>query len=233
MNTQVDERILNKIKKCLALSTSSEPHEAASALRQAQKLMELHGVSVEAIKMSDISEQKIKSKTSVSKPKHWENKLLKTVGRAFGCDLYWSSSSSYARGKDVFGSYTYVGIKQQVELATYTAEVMQRKLMKAKAEYVGSLGDHLTRQVKIQRSDGFCLGWVASVAETIHTFANTEETQGLITSYINTICKGSVAKQNRGSGYSSAAFDYGREVGASESIHRPMGTNPSQLKLGA
>jgi hypothetical protein len=37
MTAYVDDKILNKIKKCLALSTSSEPHEAASALRQAQK----------------------------------------------------------------------------------------------------------------------------------------------------------------------------------------------------
>lgn len=38
-----DQRILERIKKCLALSQSSEPHEAAAALRQAQKLMEMHG----------------------------------------------------------------------------------------------------------------------------------------------------------------------------------------------
>jgi Protein of unknown function (DUF2786) len=229
---KVEERILNKIKKCLALSTSSEPHEAASALRQAQKLMELHGVSVEAIKMSDISEQQIKSRVSVSKPKTWENNLLKVVGEAFGCDLYWDRSHSYVGGKDVFGSYVYVGIKQQVELAAYTAEVMQRKLMKAKAVYVASLSSYHTRQEKVQKADGFCLGWVASVSDTIYVFANTQETTLLIEEYINSICKGATAK-HRGGSYSRAAFEHGMEVGSSESIHRPMGTNAGQLRIGA
>ena len=38
-------KLLSKIEKCLRLSKSSEPHEAAAALRQAQKMMELHGIS--------------------------------------------------------------------------------------------------------------------------------------------------------------------------------------------
>ena len=37
--------ILRKIEKCLALAKSSEPAEAAAALRQAQALMREHGVS--------------------------------------------------------------------------------------------------------------------------------------------------------------------------------------------
>lgn len=35
----VDPKILSKIKKCLALSASSNENEAAIALRQAQRLM--------------------------------------------------------------------------------------------------------------------------------------------------------------------------------------------------
>jgi len=33
------EKLISRLKKCLALSASPEPHEAAAALRQAQKLM--------------------------------------------------------------------------------------------------------------------------------------------------------------------------------------------------
>lgn len=38
-------KALDKIKKCLALSKSSNPHEAAAALRQAQKLMHAHDIT--------------------------------------------------------------------------------------------------------------------------------------------------------------------------------------------
>src|SRR5690348_8415840 len=35
-------RAMEKIRKCLALSKSANEHEAAAALRQAQKLMQMH-----------------------------------------------------------------------------------------------------------------------------------------------------------------------------------------------
>lgn len=38
-------KVLDKIRKCLALSTSSNEHEAAAALRQARKLMDAHGIT--------------------------------------------------------------------------------------------------------------------------------------------------------------------------------------------
>lgn len=38
-------KLLSRIQKCLNLSKSSEPHEAAAALRQAQKMMEVFGVT--------------------------------------------------------------------------------------------------------------------------------------------------------------------------------------------
>ena len=43
MNADLDP-IIGKIKKCLSLSQSDNPHEAASALRQAQALMRKHGL---------------------------------------------------------------------------------------------------------------------------------------------------------------------------------------------
>ena len=51
------DKILDKIKKCLALSSSSNEHEAAIALRQAQKLMELHGISDIDVKAAQAQEK--------------------------------------------------------------------------------------------------------------------------------------------------------------------------------
>lgn len=49
------ENILRKIQKCLALSKSANEHEASVALRQAQKLMELHNVSEEGLLLADVT----------------------------------------------------------------------------------------------------------------------------------------------------------------------------------
>ena len=52
------EKILDKIKKCLALGQSENEHEAAQALKQAQALMEKYEVNAVDIALSEVSEQK-------------------------------------------------------------------------------------------------------------------------------------------------------------------------------
>ena len=55
------EKIIDKIKKCLALSNSDNPHEAAAGLRQAQKLMQMHGLNELDIELSDVQEMRAKA----------------------------------------------------------------------------------------------------------------------------------------------------------------------------
>ena len=60
--TDNNSAILCKIKKCLALSASSNPHEAAAALRQAHALMNKHGVSAHEVTMADIGEARLEAR---------------------------------------------------------------------------------------------------------------------------------------------------------------------------
>ncbi len=68
-------RIIDKIKKCLALSRSANEHEAAAALRQAQKLMQQYRIEMSDVDMSDIAESGIAA-TVARKPARWENNLM-------------------------------------------------------------------------------------------------------------------------------------------------------------
>lgn len=61
-----NSKILDKIKKCLALAASANEHEAAAALRQAQKLMETHGFTDEDVLASQASEIGAKAGGSAS-----------------------------------------------------------------------------------------------------------------------------------------------------------------------
>ena len=51
------KKVLDKIKKCLALGQSANEHEAAQALKQAQALMEKYEVNAADIDLSQVSEQ--------------------------------------------------------------------------------------------------------------------------------------------------------------------------------
>jgi hypothetical protein len=230
MTTQPDEKILSKIKKCLALATSSEPHEAAAAMRQAQKLMEIHGISQMDIKMQDIDEVDVKSKVSVSKVNPWELDLMSTVAKAFGCKLMWRHARSWM--KDPFGAYIFIGLKSQVELAQYTAEVMQRKLLKARAEFTKTLTNpYMSRQNKTVQIDGFCTGWVRTIGKTVHEFAVADDVKALIEQKADPAGESKqadVKKKQLG----SAGYHAGQEAAAGESIHRPMGAAAKNLMIG-
>lgn len=225
----VDSKILDKIKKCLALSQSPEAHEAAAALRQAQKLMEMHGISQIDLKMSDVGEVKVNSAVSVSRLKDWETALVSTVGKAFGCKLMWTRSSSYA--ENVYGSFTMVGLKSQLELAEYTVKVMQRKVVKARAEFVNSLPSYYTRKDKTVQADGFCKGWVAEIQKTVMAFAMNKETEELLDERLVQLgSRGKAKVQQRMAG--ADGYAAGRQAAAGESIHRPMSTARPTLAIG-
>lgn len=214
----MDDRILNKIKKCLALSQSSEPAEAAAALRQAQKLMEVHGVSQADLGLSEIGEAEVKSKASVSRVKDWELRLINLVAKAFGCKLLWLKSNSYSA--DVYGRYTLVGLKGQVELAQYTCEVLQRKLVAARAKFVNHLPNYLGRKAKTMEADGFCHGWTQAISRTVHEFTLNEEQAKLLETYVDERSTGKAGVQSREVG--SYGLEAGRAAGANESLHRPV-----------
>lgn len=224
----MDERILGKIKKCLALSNSSEPNEAAAALRQAQKMMALHNVTQVNLKLFDLDDLELKSKASVSRIKDWELALINLIAKSFGCQLYWSKSFSHA--DDVFGSYRLVGLKSQVQIAHYTASVMQRKIITARIQFVRELPSHYSRARKIAEANGFCFGWVEAVSKTVAEFALNEEMKNLIKQKIRESTNGKLATVKR-SDLGRDGLERGYKAGLGESIHRPMG-EATHLKLG-
>lgn len=223
-------RILDRIKKCLALSESPEPHEAAAAMRQAQKLMEIHGISLAQVKMADIGEAQVKSKVSVSKPKDYEVALVVNVAKAFGCKVLWTKSNSY--NVNVFGSYTIIGLKSQIELASYTCDVMMRKLVKARAAFTNALPSQMYRTKKTVEADGFCKGWVSTIKKTVVEFAHPEATQSLIDDYQKAVTEGREAKvQQRVAGQNG--YLAGKEAASKESIHRPVNGAAKTLQISA
>lgn len=222
------EKILDKIKKCLALSASPEPAEAAAAMRQAQKLMELHGVAQSDLVAADLGKAEVRSRASVSRIKQWELDLFNLVGKAFGCRLLWAKSRSYLSGEAVFGKYIFIGLKTQVELASYTVTVLQRKLIKARAKFVQA--HWATGRAATADADTFCRGWVDGVAKTVSEFAMGDELRQAIDERVNSISSGEKAKaQNRTGGLE--ALLAGQRAASGESLYRPM-QQANNLQLG-
>jgi len=84
------QKVLEKIKKCLKLAGSSNANEAATAMRQAQALMEKYNVTHIDVQASEASETKAKASVK-NKPTRWETRLALTAADAFGCKIIFSA----------------------------------------------------------------------------------------------------------------------------------------------
>lgn len=175
----MDERILDKIKKLLALakSTSSE-HEAANAMRKVQALMKEHQLTETDVALHEIAEQHTKRANSANKQPRWSLLLAHTIGTAFGLRYF----LSYHRG--IGQTIVFVGPKDRVEIGTYCYEVLAPQLVKARSNYQNTLDKRLKRTTKINRADLFAEGWMLTVLRKIEALVPTEEEQCLVQLYM-------------------------------------------------
>ncbi len=240
---ELDPKILGKIKKCLALAASDNPNEAATALRQAHALMEKHGVTAEGIVMGDIGESVIQSRTMArNKPEQWEAFLAATVGKAFGCSmmLHRYVPQATARIKTINeGSFVFVGLKAQAQVAAYTADVLVRRCKAARAAWIREKLGEITalpggKKQATRLGNEFALGWVHRISQLVQDFAHPPEVDRAIESYIEaqtTKNDGeSSVRSTRSDGRAAAVAQMaGMEAAAAERLHRPVnGTAPQQ-----
>lgn len=221
------DKVLERVRKLLALATSSNEHEAAAAMAKAQALMAEHGLTEAKIRLSDIGHADIKSQFSVSRMKKHELVLMNCIGKAFTVKILWKKSSSYA--DDVFGTFTVVGRKANVQVAEHIAIVLGRKLRAARADFVRTLprGTNKTKE-----ADGFCLGWVYAIAKKVSQIAMDDQTSRLVDEYAEKTftLTGEAKAQERKVG--AAGFQLGKLAGDREGLYRPMEQGQQQAGIG-
>jgi hypothetical protein len=217
------EKIKSKLKKLFALSRSPNANEAALALEMAQKLMIEHGIKRDDVGEFEVIENDIKGSGN-ERPPLYEMHLISNIATAFGCQLAYGwhkgheSESGYICG---WYGHTFVGLEHHVQIACFIAEVLFRKLKKARNEYLKQLTRVRSKINKIKRADEFCLGWSLTVVDKLNLFTNTDDEQQAVDNYVaslkwgnnlKTISRGSV----KGSGISDLAN--GRREGAAVQI---------------
>lgn len=171
-----------KIRKCLALSRSSEPHEAAAALRQAQKLMEQFGIDHPELLAAGACEEWSKS-AAARRPVRYEVALAGVVADVYGCELLFSRRIN-ATCTAIVGGYTFVGAAPAPEVAKYTFDVFARQLRVARRDYIETKLHRCGPKNKTARADEFCEGWVYAVRTQMHNATRTDEQAAMIDAYM-------------------------------------------------
>jgi len=225
----MDKKILDKIKKCLALAKSNNANEAATALRQAQKLMAKHGITGDDLELSEIQRADVFA-CPAQTPSKWVCHLVSIIKEAFGCD---SVLIGKFKGCDV----AFIGPGSQPEIASYAYTVLHRQVVADRTAHIRGLGKRLKPSTKTRRGDLFALHWVHSVYAKVQKMAMSERTCQLIESFKErefnnlTTTEGRENKTNKRDVASALA---GRVQGRKANLHHGMGGSAEeQTRIGA
>lgn len=144
------EDALKKVKKCLALAKSSNEHEAATALRQAQALMREYQLTDFEVTASDIKEVRVRAQSSCIVA--WENRLVHRICEAFGTERFFDRQ--YDEAGNLRTWYVFIGFPSSVEIGAYAYEILSRQCAKSRREHV-SKQKRCKPATKTARGDAF------------------------------------------------------------------------------
>jgi hypothetical protein len=225
-----DEKILDKVKKCLALAASANEHEAAAALRQAQKLMEANGLTDADVLASQASEAGVKAGAAV-KPSSWEVGLATRIGTAFGCETIFRAG---------FGRiWVYIGAGAAPEVASYAFHVLLRQAKKARTDYIDTALRRVQKTaIKTRRADTFCEGWVRSAMSAVTRWTASEDQAAAVQAYIGvkypSLKRLDSIDRNKGRRMQDHDYkdhDSGRSAGRGAVLNRGVGAGADPLAL--
>ena len=223
------DRIVDRIKKCLALSASSNEHEAEAALRQARKLMQAHGITEEDVHAAEAEERRARSRAAI-KPAAWEVALACKISDAFGCEVLFAGPARAQSGHQM-GEWAFIGCGVAPEVGCYAFTVLLRQATRARGEYLKLRLRRCKPATKTRRADLFCEGWVRAVTGTINSFAGGEKQEAAIAAYVALHYPSlrdlkTIDRNVTDRGLSGRAYDdllAGHQSGRAAQLHRGMG----------
>lgn len=120
--------VIEKIRKLLALSNSSNEHEAALAASHAQRLLSEHNLAMADITTEQKPEKADKIETDAAKtlPK-WLRHLTAGVSNAFDCQAVHHPAN---------GKLTFIGVGADVQIAAYTFSYLDRSVRMLCSSYM-------------------------------------------------------------------------------------------------
>lgn len=231
----MDDSILRKIKRCLALARSSNPNEAATALRQAKALMARHGVTREDVAASDVGSHVSWAGAGKTPPVHIAM-LANMVADAFGVEIVYSPMFD---GERWAGRVEFYGVASAPEIAGYAFEVLGRQLKRDRSTYLAGLNKRLKRATKVRRGDLYAQGWVHAVRGQVVPHERTEQEKQAIAAYkarrwqepLESVSARDTATKARANDYDALA--QGVADGGRVSFHQGVGGAKQALIGGA
>ena len=176
---KTNKKIIDKICKCLRLSESGNPNEAALALRQATSMMKKYGISDTQVLAAEVTESATEAGERFNPP-FWALALANLVAEAFQCRNL--ISRQYGRRPE----FRFIGLGFKAEVATYSYVVLHRNLCRAIEEFTLSLKESGKKDdvEEERRIEVFAQAWLFRVGRTVSEFIGENADEVIIDEYI-------------------------------------------------
>lgn len=228
MNRQT---VLRKIRACLRLAASNNPHEAAAALRQARALMDLHGITEADAGAPEFGHADVKTRARGADLTASISLLVRTVADAYACEpivlramALWPNAGAT--------TVRFHGTPAAAEVASYAFTVLRRQLDQARLKHISRVRKRANRE---RRGEEFALGWVAAVQALLPTIAASQEHSSALKRTVSTLHPDAVELNPREVGRTGRAkpddYMHGIAAGREARLHHGV-SGAEQLSLG-
>ncbi|WP_043969701.1 MULTISPECIES: DUF2786 domain-containing protein [unclassified Acinetobacter] len=234
--------VIEKIKKCLALSKSANQHEAATALRQAQALMEKYNIDADDAELLGIQEAFITGSGSKT-PTVFEAVLANSIAKIMDCKVLLNHDIQITAqlGFKKVHRWLFIGFDPAPEIAAYAFDVLYRQLKKSRLNYISTqLSRVKVKTNKIKRADLFCEGWVLEATKHVSALKPNENKLNQIDEYVQSkrkIKDGEAKDRNKKTNTNADRYQNdlhaGRQAGKDAQLNQAMNGGQEFEKLGA
>lgn len=151
---------LRKVLRCLRLAASSNPHEAAAALRQARAMMDEHGFTEADAYATEIHGAEAATRCRGAMPPQSLMFLIHVISAGFRCKpIVLREQGFYGAGATTVKFY---GAGSDAEIAAYAFTVLRRQLESDKAKHTARVRKRANKEA---RGEQFAYGWITAVRQ--------------------------------------------------------------------
>ena len=174
------ETAIRKVLRCLRLASSANPHEAATALRQARAMMDEFGLTEADAYASEVHEADAATRCRGAKPTTSLMFLIAVVADGFRCEVVIDRERGWpGEGKTTVRFY---GAGSDAEVAAYAFTVLRRQLEADKSRQTRRIRKRANKEA---RGEEFAIGWVSAVRRLFPKVELTSEQQAALDAAIH------------------------------------------------
>lgn len=149
------DQAIRKVLACLRLAASSNPSEAATALRQARALMDKFGLTEADAAAAEIADVDAPTGFRGGDVPRSLLALANLVADGYRCAIVLSRMVGHKTTVRFFGGGA------DAQIAAYAFTVLRRQLRAAKADHTSRIRKRANKE---RRGEEFALGWIIAVA---------------------------------------------------------------------